>query len=81
VKSEGVQLVARSWSTTGLVSVVEDPRFYGGVTLLRCNHSVLGGVYTRPGTGYQGDLVYDVFYLLEFARVAVRNGAPKDALL
>ncbi|KAJ1568704.1 hypothetical protein HK405_014817 [Cladochytrium tenue] len=81
VNSDGVRLVARSWSTTGLVSVVEDPRFHGGVRLLRCDHSVLGGVYTRPGTGYQGDSVYDVFYLLEFARAAIRNGAPKNALL
>ncbi|KAJ1562558.1 hypothetical protein HK405_010689 [Cladochytrium tenue] len=41
----------------------------------------LGDVYTRSGTGYQGDSVYYVFYLLEFARAVVRNGAPKDALL
>ncbi|KAJ3028566.1 hypothetical protein HDV00_010177 [Rhizophlyctis rosea] len=59
----------RADSKTGYVTVFEDPTQFGGVRMMRCDHSVLGGVFTS----HYNNSVYGSFYFLEFVRYIERK--------
>ncbi|KAJ3234174.1 hypothetical protein HDU81_001683 [Chytriomyces hyalinus] len=58
------RVLEKACSNTGLISVAEDPTIHGGIRVMRCDHSVLGGIFL--GEGYRGDSVYGCFYILGF---------------
>ncbi|KAJ3244253.1 hypothetical protein HDU78_011194 [Chytriomyces hyalinus] len=58
------RVLEKAYSNTGLISVAEDPTIHGGIRVMRCDHSVLGGIFL--GEGYRGDSVYGCFYILGF---------------
>ncbi|KAI8614554.1 S-adenosyl-L-methionine-dependent methyltransferase [Chytriomyces sp. MP71] len=62
--SKNQQIIAKAYSNTGHISVVRDPTLHGGVQVLRCDHSLLGGIFL--GEGIHGDSVYGSFYFLGF---------------
>ncbi|KAJ3053196.1 hypothetical protein HK097_004823 [Rhizophlyctis rosea] len=63
------KVLDRADSNTGYVTVFEDPTQFGGVRMMRCDHSVLGGVFT----GHHNNSVYGSFYFLEFVRYIERK--------
>ncbi|KAL1980236.1 hypothetical protein VTN96DRAFT_4441 [Rasamsonia emersonii] len=71
----GYNLVARQESLTGYISVLENTKT--GFRAMRCDHSLLGGEWTKTPAGYNPrarDPIYAVFAMLE----AVRLVEPDD---
>lgn len=71
-------MLARQWSTTGYVSVLESRA--AQYRVLRCDHSLLGGEWLlndeRRAQGWTGnEPTYSVFSMLEAVRL-MDNGAP-----
>ena len=67
---EGYQLIDRRESVTGYVSVLENLK--DGFRVLRCDHSLLGGEWTRYPGGYVPKLkepIYAIFVMLEAVRL------------
>ncbi|KAJ3210767.1 hypothetical protein HDU82_007389 [Entophlyctis luteolus] len=62
--SKGQTVLAKAYSNTGYISVVEDPTIHGGIRVLRADHSVIGGIFLAEG--YGGDSIYGSFYFLSF---------------
>ncbi|KAJ3066603.1 hypothetical protein HK102_007604, partial [Quaeritorhiza haematococci] len=72
-------ILARQESNTGIVSVVEDSSRYGGVRVLRCDHSLIGGIYPK----YNNDSIFGGFYFMDFVRFITRparEGVKKRVL-
>ncbi|KAH6601392.1 hypothetical protein BASA50_001662 [Batrachochytrium salamandrivorans] len=63
------QVLARRESVTGYVAVVNSPTEFGTIRLLRCDHSILGGVYLQ----YDHDSIFGSFYILDFVRFIKRD--------
>ncbi|KAH8701819.1 spermine/spermidine synthase family protein [Talaromyces proteolyticus] len=64
-------LVDRQESLTGYISVLDNMEV--GFRAMRCDHSLLGGEWTRRPTGYNptaSDPIYAVFTMLEAVRLA-----------
>ncbi|KAJ3131095.1 hypothetical protein HK100_006806 [Physocladia obscura] len=57
-------ILEKVYSSTGYISVVEDPNIHGGIRVLRCDHSIIGGIFLAEN--YHGDSVYSSFYNLAF---------------
>lgn len=62
----GYKVVARAESNTGFVAVVQSKSEYGDLLVMRCDHSILGGVYLDHGR----DSIFRAFYLVDFVRFA-----------
>ena len=62
-------VLARSESNTGFVSVVVTSSFHGLIKVMRCDHSILGGVYLEHGN----DGIFKSFYMMDFVRFVKRN--------
>nr|KAJ3421613.1 hypothetical protein HK105_002935 [Polyrhizophydium stewartii] len=71
-------LRAHEESVTGYVAVVDAPTEYGPIRLMRCDHSILGGIFLE----HEGDSIFGSFYFLDFARYIKRAkpSAPRAAL-
>ncbi|KAJ3196976.1 hypothetical protein HK101_006837 [Irineochytrium annulatum] len=68
---DGRRFLFRNYSRTGYISVIEDPNLNTGVRLLRCDHSIIGGVFT---TGeYAGSSVYSSLYIPTFVKDVIRS--------
>lgn len=75
IKSEGYSLLTRQESYTGYISVLQNEQ--EGFRVMRCDHSLLGGQWTKMSPGYRPEVedpVYAVFTMLE----AVRLVDPDD---
>jgi hypothetical protein len=72
----GYQLVAQQESTTGLVSVIEDHE--RGIRFMTCDHSVLGGIYTRDA--YFGQNIFGQFHVHEAVRLTLAQGEKPGEL-
>lgn len=75
IKNEGYSLLTRQESYTGYISVLQNEQ--EGFRVMRCDHSLLGGQWTKMSPGYRPeveDSVYAVFTVLE----AVRLVEPDD---
>ncbi|KAJ5104901.1 Spermine/spermidine synthase family protein [Penicillium alfredii] len=79
IQSEGYTLLARQDSSTGYISVLENQ--HDGFRVMRCDHSLLGGQWTKTARGYRpevDDPIYAVFAMLEAVRlVEPDHGAPR----
>ena len=67
---EGYQLIDRRESLTGYVSVLDNVK--DGFRALRCDHSLLGGEWTKYSGGYVPKLkepIYAIFVMLEAVRL------------
>jgi hypothetical protein len=63
--SRNQQLLAKSFSITGYISVAEDPNVNGmKIRVLRCDHSIIGGIFKDPKAWNES--LFGVFYFLEF---------------
>ncbi|KAI9352665.1 S-adenosyl-L-methionine-dependent methyltransferase, partial [Obelidium mucronatum] len=58
------RILEKVYSNTGHLSIVEDLSLHGGIRVMRCDHSLLGGIFLSEG--YLGDSVYGSFYFLGF---------------
>lgn len=70
IQSEGYSILARQESYTGYISVLENHN--DGFRVMRCDHSLLGGQWTKMAPGYHPqvqDPVYAVFTMLEAVRL------------
>ncbi|PYI30042.1 S-adenosyl-L-methionine-dependent methyltransferase [Aspergillus indologenus CBS 114.80] len=79
LNDEGFALVARQDSNTGYISVLDN--LNDGFRVMRCDHSLLGGQWTRMPRGYSPatlDPIYAVFTMLESVRlVETDHGEPR----
>ncbi|KAI9372582.1 S-adenosyl-L-methionine-dependent methyltransferase [Aspergillus egyptiacus] len=80
ISEEGFALVARQDSTTGYISVLDN--LEDGYRVMRCDHSLLGGHWTKGRPNYTPptvkDPIYAVFTMLEAVRlVETVNGGPR----
>ena len=72
----GYSLVARQESVTGYISVIDSTK--NGFRLMRCDHSLLGGVwFPRPKAPVSAlkDPIYTIFIMLEAVRLVVADSA------
>ncbi|CAL5872041.1 uncharacterized protein PFLUO_LOCUS6298 [Penicillium psychrofluorescens] len=70
LKTEGYSLLARQDSSTGYISVLENHQ--DGFRVMRCDHSLLGGQWTKMVPGYRPEVedpIYAVFAMLEAVRL------------
>lgn len=77
--ADGWTLLERHESVTGYISVVESLK--QGFRVMRCDHSLLGGKWTRHGGGEVAEPIYAIFVMLEAVRLVERTQplADKDA--
>ncbi|KAJ5381632.1 uncharacterized protein N7496_004060 [Penicillium cataractarum] len=79
LQKEGYSLLARQESYTGYISVLENHQ--DGFRVMRCDHSLLGGQWTKSSPGYNPEVedpIYAVFAMLEAVRlVEPDNGGPR----
>jgi hypothetical protein len=79
LKTEGFSLLARQDSYTGYISVLANHQ--DGFRVMRCDHSLLGGQWTKMAPGYRPEVedpIYAVFAMLEAVRlVEPEHGAPR----
>ncbi|KAJ5149191.1 hypothetical protein N7448_000769 [Penicillium atrosanguineum] len=70
IQGEGYSLLARQESYTGYISVLEN--HHDGFRVMRCDHSLLGGQWTKMTPGYNPEVedpIYAVFTMLESVRL------------
>lgn len=70
LQHEGYSLLARQESYSGYLSVLENHQ--DGFRVMRCDHSLLGGQWTKSSPGYHPkveDPIYAVFAMLEAVRL------------
>jgi hypothetical protein len=67
-------VLERSESVTGFVSVVRVSSDYGPILVLRCDHSLLGGIFLN----HQNSSIFGSFYYMDFIRYVER--APSNQL-
>lgn len=81
IRSEGYSLLERQESYTGYISVLENQQ--DGFRVMRCDHSLLGGQWTKLARGYRPqveDPIYAIFAMLEAVRlVEPDHGSRVDA--
>ena len=77
--SQGWSMVDRWESVTGYVSVLDNHN--DGYRVMRCDHSLLGGEWTKFGKVVVGEPIYSVFAQLEAVRLieVPEKVADKDA--
>ena len=76
---EDMRILARRFSTTGLISVIEHRIGDRWVRVLRCDHSILGGVWLDPAVTNmsQAEAIYITFHVQEAVRLFL---PPKPGL-
>lgn len=79
IEHEGYSILARQEAYTGYISVLENNN--DGFRVMRCDHSLLGGQWTRLAPGYRPqveDPIYAIFAMLEAVRlVEPDHGVPR----
>lgn len=79
ISHEGYSLLARQESYTGYISILENQN--DGFRVMRCDHSLLGGQWTKTAPGYHPEVedpIYAIFAMLEAVRlVEPDHGGPR----
>lgn len=79
IQGDGYRLLARQESSTGYISVLENMN--EGFRVMRCDHSLLGGQWTKLPADYNPavkDPVFAVFVMLEAVRlIDTEDGEPR----
>ncbi len=79
IEHEGYSLLARQEAYTGYISVLENQN--DGFRVMRCDHSLLGGQWTKLAPGYRPEVedpIYAIFAMLEAVRlVEPDHGIPR----
>ncbi|KAJ3162835.1 hypothetical protein HDU86_003810 [Geranomyces michiganensis] len=72
------ELLAFQESNTGYIYVIQDNAQYGGVRMMRCDHSLIGGAY--PNSNF--DSTFGSFYFLDYVQYVKRppHAGPRKAL-
>ena len=81
LEAEGYAVVDRQESLTGYISVLDNLK--DGFRVLRCDHSLLGGEWTRYPPSYApklNDPVYAIFLMLEAVRLVAENKTASPSL-
>lgn len=82
--AENYTLLARQESNTGYISVIEHS--YKNFRVLRCDHSILGGIWEKPPPGFEymdrgaKEPIYAIFVTMEAVRLVdppPKNPNPK----
>ncbi|KAJ3105533.1 hypothetical protein HDU97_008012 [Phlyctochytrium planicorne] len=68
------KFLAREYSNSGYISVVDHKSEYGMIRLLRSDHSIIGGIYADEE--YYGNCIYGSFYFLSFVPDIERPAKP-----
>ncbi|GAP88408.1 putative spermine spermidine synthase [Rosellinia necatrix] len=76
LNAKGWSLVDRWESNTGYISVLDS--FANGYRVMRCDHSLLGGEWTKFGRKIVAEPVYSVFTQLEAIRLVQVPGKVPD---
>lgn len=76
MQSEGWSLIDRQDSNTGFISVIENQK--DGFRAMRCDHSLLGGEWTKAPSGKVKEPIYGVFVMLEAVRLVEVPEPVKD---
>ncbi|KAI1132827.1 S-adenosyl-L-methionine-dependent methyltransferase [Nemania abortiva] len=76
LNANGWSLVDRWESNTGYISVLDSHA--NGYRVMRCDHSLLGGEWTKFGRNIVGEPVYSVFTQLEAIRLVQVPGKVPD---
>ncbi|RYC55113.1 hypothetical protein CHU98_g11097 [Xylaria longipes] len=76
LNANGWSLVDRWESNTGYVSVLDS--YANGYRVMRCDHSLLGGEWTKFGRNIVAEPVYSVFTQLEAVRLVQVPGKVPD---
>lgn len=74
------KLLDSEQSLTGLISIVEDASIEGGIRVMKCDHSILGGIYLL----HDNVSIFHVFYMMDFVRymgLIETSNNPKRALV
>ncbi|KAL5598582.1 hypothetical protein BROUX41_003492 [Berkeleyomyces rouxiae] len=69
LEKDAWKLIARKESVTGYVSVLESME--RGFRVMRCDHSLLGGLWVKFKSGKVAEPVYSVFVMLEAVRLVL----------
>ncbi|EGF81420.1 hypothetical protein BATDEDRAFT_23830 [Batrachochytrium dendrobatidis JAM81] len=69
------RVLAHQESNTGYIAVVEAPTEYGPIRLLRCDHSILGGIFLE----HNSDSIFGSFYMLDFVRFIKRSNVDNNS--
>ncbi|KAJ8106636.1 hypothetical protein ONZ43_g6998 [Nemania bipapillata] len=77
LNANGWSLVDRWESNTGYISVLDS--YANGYRVMRCDHSLLGGEWTKFGRNIVGEPVYSVFTQLEAIRLVQVPGKVPDS--
>ncbi|KAJ3216689.1 hypothetical protein HDU67_009121 [Dinochytrium kinnereticum] len=74
------KFLAREYSSSGYISVVEHQVESGHIRVLRSDHSIIGGIFIDEE--FHGNCIYGAFYFLSFVADIERKGrlASKKAL-
>jgi hypothetical protein len=64
VQPRNFTIIAKTESNSGFLSVVRIGSKYGEIKVLRCDHSLLGGVYLEHDEGS----IFSAFYVLDYVR-------------
>jgi hypothetical protein len=79
IQHEGYSMLARQEAYTGYISVLENDD--EGFRVMRCDHSLLGGQWTKKVPGYRPEVedpIYAIFAMLEAVRlVEPDHGVPR----
>lgn len=76
LNANGWSLVDRWESNTGYISVLDS--YANGYRVMRCDHSLLGGEWTKFGRNIVAEPVYSVFTQLEAIRLVQVSGKVAD---
>jgi hypothetical protein len=68
-------VLQRSESVTGFVSVLRLPSEFGPMLILRCDHSLIGGMYLD----YKNASVFGSFYFMDFVRYVSKASAERSS--
>ncbi|KAL2888368.1 Methyltransferase-like protein 13 [Ceratocystis lukuohia] len=77
LEEEAWKLIARKESVTGYVSVLESVE--RGFRVMRCDHSLLGGLWVKFTNGKVAEPVYSVFVMLEAVRLILTKETIMDS--
>ncbi|KAI9207034.1 S-adenosyl-L-methionine-dependent methyltransferase [Polychytrium aggregatum] len=70
-------LLARAETSSGFVSVIEDPTKFDGLRVLRVDHSLIGSAYTS----YDFETAFHSFYYMDFVRFVEREHTRHEKAL
>lgn len=75
--SSNFKLLESRDSLTGRISVIEDNSQFGGIRVMKCDHSLLGGLFIA----HSNASIFQVFYMMDYIRFIQPKKYQSKALL